>query len=204
MDVIGVERDRDDSGLRTRRRPATSRGLPVTAAVALAAALVGVVVGRAGGGGWPFGGGTTDALTGTMVLELQEGSYVEEQSVTDQMEFRGEDWQGTFTVESDPGRAGTARLQGSASYVGSDTGPVVAHTWGTAEVTFDGRSCTGTYAYSAYRSSDEGDGSIHLRCDEGSVLGATMSADGTEPPTDDGTRGWRITIALTDGYLLEG
>jgi hypothetical protein len=44
---------------------------------------------------------------------------------------------------------------------------------------------------------------MHLACDEGSVLGATMTAGGTEPPSDDGTRSWTITIDLAQGYLLE-
>ena len=65
------------------------------------------------------------------------------------------------------------------------------------------RSTTCAYGYSSYRGSDEGGGSMHLACDEGSVLGATMTAGGTEPPSDDGTRSWTITIDLAQGYLLE-
>jgi hypothetical protein len=128
---------------------------------------------------------------------------VRDQALTDQLEYRGEDWTGTITVDAGGEHTGAARLQGSASYVGADSGPVVAHKWGTAEVTVDGQSCTGTYGYSTYRDLDEGGGSLHLRCDEGSVLGATMTAGGTEPPSQDGTRSWRITIALEEGYLLE-
>jgi hypothetical protein len=30
-----------------------------------------------------------------------------------------------------------------------------------------------------------------------------MTAGGTEPPSDAGTRNWTITIDLTEGYLLE-
>lgn len=202
MDVITAGRDHDDAPVRVRRRPPTSRWVPVTAGVALVAAVSGFLVGRADGAGWLPGSAVSD-LTGRMVLELQDGSYVQEQSVTDQLQLRAEDWQGTISVESGGIRTGAARLRGSASYVVTDLGPTVAHMWGSADVTLDGQSCTGTYAHSAYRSSDDGGGSMQLRCDGGSVVGATITAQGTEPPTDDGTRNWRITVALTDGYLVE-
>jgi len=70
-------------------------------------------------------------------------------------------------------------------------------------VTLDGQSYTGTYGYSFSRNSDEGRGSVHLRRDEGSVLGAELTADGAQPPSDDGTRNSTITIALAEGYLFE-
>ena len=204
MDVIGIERDRDDVQRPVRRRPATGRRAPLTGGLAVAAALLGFSVGRLGVADGLLADGTAGELTGSMVLELQDGSYVLDQAVTDQMEYRDEDWQGTITLEASGNLTGAARLRGSASYVGSDFGPVVAHKWGTATVTLDGQSCTGTYAYSAYRSSDEGGGSMHLRCDGGSVLGATITADGTEPPSADGTRSWRITIAIAEGFLHDG
>lgn len=201
MDVIGI--DRDGAPLLVRRRPATGWDLPLAAGLAVTAAVLGFLVGRMGSADGLFGSGTVGELSGSMVLELQDGSYVQNQAWTEQLEFRGEDWKGTITFKSDGDHTGAARLKGSASYVGTDFGPVVAHKWGTAEVTLDEQSCIGTYGYSFYRGSDEGGGSMHLRCDGGSVLGATITANGTDPPSNDGTRNWRITIALADGYHFE-
>ena len=44
---------------------------------------------------------------------------------------------------------------------------------------------------------------VHLRRDEGSVLSAELTADGAQPPSDDGTRNLTITTALAEGYLFE-
>lgn len=203
MDVIGIEHDRDDSRVLVLRRPTTGWGVPFTAGVALTAALLGFVVGRMEGTGGLLGNGTVGGLTGSMVLELQDAPYVQGQALSDQAEYRGEDWKGTITVEASGRHTGGARLKGSASYGPYDSGPVVAHMWGTAEVTLDGQSCTGTYGYSFYRDTDEGGGSMHLRCDEGSALGARMTADGVDPPSADGTQDWTITVALTEGYLFK-
>jgi hypothetical protein len=82
-------------------------------------------------------------------------------------------------------------------------GPVVAHWWGSAEATLDGHSCSGTFGLSSYRASGEGGGSLHLRCDDGSVLGGAITARGDDPPSGDGGPPPRLTIALTDGYLFE-
>lgn len=202
MDVIGTEHDRDDSRVLVRRRATTGWGVQLAAGVALTAALLGFLAGRTETIGGLFGNGTLGGLTGSMVLELQD-TQRQGQALSDQAEYRGEDWKGTITVEASGDHTGAARLKGSGSYVLNDSGPLVAHMWGTAEVTFDGQTCTGTYGYSSYRDSDEGGGSMHLRCDEGSVLGATMTAKGVEPPSDDGSRDWTITLALTKGYLFE-
>jgi hypothetical protein len=44
---------------------------------------------------------------------------------------------------------------------------------------------------------------MHLRCDDASVLGATLTAGGVDPPSADGNRNWTITVKLTDGFLVE-
>jgi hypothetical protein len=203
MDVIGTGHDRHDARVLVRRRPATGPGVPLIAGLAVTAVLLGFFAGRAERTVGLLGDGTTGDLTGSMVLELQSRPTLKGQLSSDQAEYRGEDWKGTITVDASDDHTGAARLRGSASYVPTDSGPVVAHMWGTAEVTLDGQSCTGTYGYSSYRDTDEGGGSIHLRCDEGTALGATMTADGVDPPSDDGARDWTITVALTEGYLLE-
>ena len=203
MDVISNERERDDFRVLVRRRPAAGWGVPLTAGLALVAAVCGFLVGRLEASGGLFGKGSVGDLTGSMVLELQDGAYVEAQGLTDQIQYRGEDWKGTITVGTTADRTGAARLQGSASYVPTDSGPVVAHSWGTAAVTLDGQACAGTYGYSSYRDSGEGGGSMHLRCEDGSVLGATMTAGDADPPSADGSRNWTITVTLTAGYFFQ-
>ena len=202
MGVIGIEHDDDDSSVLGRRRPTIRRGLPLAAGLVLTAALMGFLAGRMGStGGLPLNG-PVDSLIGSMVLELQKTQPdLQGRALSGQAEYRGEDWKGTITVDASGEHTGAARLKGSGAYVPTDSGPVVSHMWGSAEVTLDGQSCTGTYGYSSYRDSSEGGGSMHLRCDGGSVLGATMTAAGTEPPS--GTRDWTITVALTDGYFFE-
>ena len=197
--MIGIEDD--DASVLLRRRPAHRRGLSLAAGLALTAALLGFFGGKLQSTGGLLGSGTVGDLTGSMVLELQD-TQRQGRVLSDQAEYRGEDWKGTITVEASGEHTGPARLNGSGSYVtDDDSGPLVAHMWGTAQVTLNGQSCTGTYGYSAYRDSNEGGGSMHLHCDGGSVLGATVTAAGADPPS--GNRDWVITIALTDGYFFE-
>jgi hypothetical protein len=74
--------------------------VPLTAGVALTAAVLGFFVGGIGSAGGFFGNGTVDDLAGSMVLELQDGAYVQEQAASDQAEYRGEDWKGTITIKA--------------------------------------------------------------------------------------------------------
>ena len=204
MDVIGREPERDGPAVRLTGRSATRHSLPWAAVLALVfAALIGFLFGRTDSARGLFGSSTVGDLTGSIVLELQEGAYVERSALSDQAEYRNENWKGTITVDAGSDHTGAAHLKGSASYVPTDTGPVIAHVWGAAAVTLDGQACTGKYAFSSYRDSTEGGGSVHLRCDEGAALGATIEVDGVEPPSDDGTRNWTITLALSEGYLFE-
>lgn len=201
--MIGTQPDHAHSRVLVRRRPAVRRGVLLAAGLALAAALIGFVGGRVQGTGGLSGDRTVGGLTGRMVLELQTTRPdLQAGALSGQAEYRGEDWKGTITFTASGDHTGAARLEGAGSYVPTDSGPVVSHMWGSAAVTLDGQSCTGTYGYTSHRESDEGGGSMHLRCDGGSVLGATMTAAGTDPPS--GTRDWTITVALTDGYFLEG
>jgi hypothetical protein len=94
MDVISNERERDDFRVLVRRRPAAGWGVPLTAGLALVAAVCGFLVGRLEASGGLFGKGSVGDLTGSMVLELQDGAYVEAQGLTDQIQYRGEDWRG--------------------------------------------------------------------------------------------------------------
>ena len=204
MDVIGLEHARDDDVRSPRRWSAIRPGARTAGLVLAVVALAAFLLGRSAGGGGLLGDEAGGELTGRMVLELQPGAYVTDSRVSDQAEYRGMDWTGTIDVAGSSEHTGTARLQASASFVSTDSGPVIGHTWGTAEAVLDGQPCTGTFAYSFYRSSGEGGGSLHLRCEGGAVLGASITAGSTEPPADDGSRSWVITIPLTDGYLVEG
>ena len=200
MDVIGREPTRDGLDFRVSRSAMPGRRVLAGGGLALTAGvLLDVLVGRADSAGALFGSGTGD-LTGSLVLELRSDREVGS-LLSDQVEYRDLEWKGTIALQSHGDHAGTARLSASASYVPSDSGPLIVHTWGTAEVTLDAQSCTGTFGDGDYRDTGEGGGSLHLRCDGGSLLGATVRADGVEPPA--GSRDWRITLALTDGYRYE-
>ena len=204
MDVIGLEHQRDDE-VRSRPRWPAGRRMTIAAGAALTVtAVAGFGLGRSVAGAGLLGDESGDELTGRMVLELQEGSYAEESVLSDQVEFRGLDWTGTIDVAGSSEHTGTARLQGSASYVPTDFGPEIAHSWGTAEARLDGQPCTGTFAYSSYRSAREGFGSLHLRCAGGAVLAARITVGDVEPPTDDGRTSWVVTFALTEGSLAAG
>jgi hypothetical protein len=164
--------------------------------------VIGFLVGRPEAAGGPFGSGSLGDLTGSMDLELQAGDYDDEGlALSDQFDARGEDWLGTMAVEAGGDRTGAARLTSSASCGFTDVGPVVAHWWGTAELTLDGQWCTGTYGLSSYAHSGEGGGSMHLRCDDGSVLGAAIKESFDNPPSDDASA--TIAVTLTDGYFFE-
>lgn len=112
--------------------------------------------------------------------------------MTDQLEHRGGGWTGTITMDTRAGSAPERRACRAPRRTSAPTsGPIVAHTWGTAEVSLDGQACTGSCADRAYGHSDVGGGSMHQRCDGGAVLAAAMTSEGTAPPWEDGTHIWR-------------
>jgi hypothetical protein len=177
MDAIGTERE--DVRVPVRRRPAAGRGVPLAAGLALTAALIGFLAGRLETTGGLQGSGAVSGLTGSVVLRMGPNSCEpQELAFSDQTECRGEDWRGTIAFHASGDRTGTASLRSSASYVFTDFGPVVAHMWGTAAVGLG-----------------EGGGSLHLRCDEGSVLGAAITI-GDGSLADDGSPA-PLVLALT-------
>ena len=204
MDVIGTGRELGDVKVPVRRRPATGWGVWLAAGLVLMVALIGFSVGRLRTTGGLFGAGSVGDLTGSMVLELGANDCEPERPGLTRQVRCVEESLGTIAVEARGRRTGTARLKTSASYVFTDRGAAVAHQWGTAAVTLDGRSCTGAFGLSSYADSGEGGGSLHLRCDDGSVVGAAIRVSATTSPSspDDGTRP-TTTIALTDGYVVE-
>jgi hypothetical protein len=194
MDAIGTERE--DVRVPVRRRPAAGRGVPLAAGLALTAALIGFLAGRLETTGGPQGSGAVSGLTGSVVLRMGPNSCEpQELALSDQTECRGEDWRGTIAFHASGDRTGTASLRSSASYVFTDFGPVVAHMWGTAAVKLDGRSCAATFGLSSYTDSGEGGGSLHLRCDDESVLGAAITI-GDGSLADDGSPA-PLVLALT-------
>lgn len=149
-----------------------------------------------------FAGGSASGLTGSMLLEVRN-VYGTDSPVTRQEEFREVSLKGPLTLRTASGsRTGTVDFTNNGGGVTSAVGSTVLHSWGAGTVTLEDTTCHGSWGFSFYRDPSEGGGSIHLACDDGSVLGATLIADDIAP--QDLTGIYQMDLRLEDGFFIEG
>jgi hypothetical protein len=76
----------------------------------------------------------------------------------------------------------------------------VLHGYGPAEAEIDGQPCTGTFGLSYYAEAAEAGGAVQLRCEDGSVLGLSLSV------TDQYERAgvWLADITVASGFYRAG
>jgi hypothetical protein len=144
------------------------------------------------------GGGSPQRMTGEMVLNPVQGTEIETDS--GQIESREVQVSGTITLEADDPHTGTVRLTGSGSLVGTVPPPTVHHVWGTVDAVIDDVPCTGAYGWTYFDDPPETGGSLHLRCEDDTVLAASTTVASIEAPPD--SRTWRFTVNLEDGFYV--
>jgi hypothetical protein len=142
------------------------------------------------------GGGSPQAMTGEMVLEPVQGIQIETDS--GQIESREGQVSGTITLEADDLHTGTVQITGSASHLGTVPPPTVHHVWGTVDAVIDDVPCTGAYGWTYFDDPQESGGSLHLRCEDDTVLAARTTVASIEAVP--GT--WRFTVNLEDGFYV--
>jgi hypothetical protein len=142
------------------------------------------------------GGGSPQAMTGEMVLRPVQGTEIETDS--GQIETREGLVSGTITLEADEPHTGTVQFTGSGSGLGTVPPPAVLHVWGTVDAVIDDVPCTGAYGWTYFDDPPETAGSLHLRCEDDTVLAArtTVTSIEAEPGT------WRYTVNLEDGFYV--
>ena len=142
------------------------------------------------------GGGSPQAMTGEMVLSPVQGTEIDTDS--GQIETREGLVSGTITLEADEPHTGTVQFIGSGSLVGTVPPPAVLHVWGTVDAVIDDVPCTGAYGWTYFDDPPETGGSLHLRCEDDTVLAArtTVTSIEAEPGT------WRYTVNLEDGFYI--
>lgn len=79
---------------------------------------------------------------------------------------------------------------------------MISHNWGQLDVTFGPTTCSGPFAWSAYREPREAGGSMSLRCSDGSLLAADLLLDRDEDATAD--HPFRILMTLEEGSYVAG
>lgn len=204
MSVTDTERElarfrRSVSHTRSRRRV-----LALAVGVAVLAAAGGTYLSvRDAGGTLPaVAGGSGAGLSGSGVLVIRD-SEADASEVSRQDEYRDAEVAGPVTLSTDDGdRTVQLELTSNAGVVESAGSAAVFHGWGQASTTLDGASCVGGWASSYYRGSPDGGGSLHLACDDGTVLGATLAVERLAPHRFTGL--WELHVRLADGFLREG
>jgi len=83
---------------------------------------------------------------------------------------------------------------------GSAPPPTVHHVWGIVDAVIDDVPCTGAYGWTYFDDPPETGGSLHLRCEDDTVLGARTTVASIEAPPD--SRTWRFTVNLEDGFYI--
>lgn len=188
----------------TRRRDRRHRVLAAAASVALLAVAGGAFLLMRDDGGTPsgFAGPDGEAMTGTMVLDGQSFREVDAR-ISDLSEIRDYVQAGPITLSTaDVERAGTARLEGAASYISDQDVVAVSHAWGTAQAELDGTTCQGSFSWSWFAEPREAGGALQLACEDGTVLGAVMVVESFESSVQN-ERG-TFTVRLEDGFYVEG
>jgi hypothetical protein len=145
------------------------------------------------------GGGSPQAMTGEMVLSPVNWDEIETDS--GQVESRDGQTSGTITLEADDTHTGTVQMNGSSSHLGTAPPPMVHHVWGTVDAVIDDVPCTGTYGWTYFDDPPETGGSLHLRCEDGTVLAARTTVASIDQP-DPGVGTWRFTVNLDDGFYV--
>jgi hypothetical protein len=144
------------------------------------------------------GGGSPQAMTGEMMLSPVQWTEIETDS--GQIESRESQVSGTITLEADDPHTGTVQITGSASHLGTVPPPTVHHVWGTVDAVIDDVPCTGAFGWTYFDDPPETGGSLHLRCEDDTVLAARTTVASIEAPPD--SRTWRFTVNLEDGFYI--
>ena len=139
---------------------------------------------------------TAQPLTGQLVLNPVTWTDVE--STTGQQESRDGRMVGQLTIETGgQTRSGTVTLSASTSVAGTSAPPSAHHAWGEAEAELDGAACSGAYGWSYVNLPPASGGSLHLRCDDGSMLAGALNVATIEPSPSGGT--WTFTVDIDSG-----
>ena len=140
--------------------------------------------------------------SGSMVLSEEFGRLVDVPHST-QQEGRDAVWSGTISVElPDRQLQGRAEMRFSWASTIEDDVVMISHSWGQLDVTFGATECSGPFAKSSYREPRETGGALNLRCDDGSLLSATLLLERDEEATAD--HPFRVFYALEDGAYVAG
>ena len=129
----------------------------------------------------PAGAESARTVDATATLELALARDVASEALAnvppDRDFGRGYEWAGTIDITT-AGAAftGETEMRLEAEWLGSNTGPLVNHSWGAASATLDGAACEGWVAFTFYRESQIAGGALTLRCDDGSVLGGAVTS----------------------------
>lgn len=150
------------------------------------------------------------AATGAAVVDASGSMVLSEQSQrlagiphSTQAEGRDAVWVGSIRVDL-PDRQMTGQAKMLFSWAGTDEDGVImiSHNWGQVNVTFNSTTCSGPFAWSAYREPRETGGAMNLRCDDGSLFAATALLEKDEDATGD--HPFRIFMTLEDGSYVAG
>ncbi len=204
--MTSVDTDRELARFQegVRRRHRRQRVLAAAASVAVLAGAGGAFLLTRDDGGTTSGlaGPGGAAMTGTMVLDGQSFREVMNQ-ISDLAQIRDYVQSGPITVSTpDVEQAGTARLEGAASYITRGGTVIVSHAWGTMQAELDGTTCRGSFSWHWFADPKEAGGALQLACEDGAVLGATMVVESYER-SGQNPRG-TFTVRLEDGFYVEG
>lgn len=94
---------------------------------------------------------------------------------------------------------GTVHASASAATLATASGPVLQHAWGTMVVTVGETVCRGSFAWSYYDEPPESGGSMHLKCDDESVLSASIAPWDFQAPNYEHAL-WRLYLDVQDGW----
>ncbi len=110
---------------------------------------------------------------------------------------------GSFQLElPDRQFTGAVSIQFAASHERSPTSANVFHSWGDIDLRLGpANDCHGSFGWSNFTDPLEGGGSMHLRCDDGAVLAASMVAT-AQPQFQQA--GDDLVVELLDGWYVPG
>ena len=201
MSTTDTERElhRFQSGIQRHNRRSQIVAAAAAGLVGVAAVGAFLAVRAADGDAAVAAAGSSDQVTGELVLTIGGGETLEGRS--DQAEYRGWIWSGPMTLDVGRPLAGTVRLELDGSGVPTDGGLTVLHGYGTAEALLDGLSCVGTFGMSYYAEPVETGGAMQLRCEDGSVLGLSLAVTDHGPQ---GGAGWGAAVTVDGGFHRAG
>lgn len=138
--------------------------------------------------------------SGSIVLEDESSRLVTVPHST-QVEGREAVWTGTIRLDLPDGQlVGDVVQRCSWAATVEDDVIMISHSWGRLSVTFGRTTCSGRFGKSSYRDPRETGGALVLRCDDGSLLAATMTLMRDEDPTLD--HPFRVFSSLDDGSYV--